>query len=270
MARAHALRRLLLAGLLMAGCRQLDVRVEIEEANEAYKQQKFDVALAHYLAAQRIDSSFAELDRMIGYSHIGQFEPEDTTPENERHADSAIASLRTYLDKRPDDAAARDSLISLYLAANRPLDAIAFFENEVKKKPGDLDSVKSLATLYAKQGDFPGALRWYREITRIDAKNPEAYYILGVVLFEKVAKTPEPDEAANLLVIEEGKAVLAKAIALRPDYFEALVYMNLHLRQQASRETDEQRKEALFAQADEFRTKAIAIQESRKAADARR
>ena len=265
MARAFFVYGLLATGLLASGCRPLDVRLEIQEGNRAYRQQEYDVALRHYQAAQSIDSSFAELDRMIGYSHIGQFEPEDEKPENQKHAANAIASLRTYLDKRPEDNAARDSLISLYLAANRPLDAIAFFENELKKNPKDLESAKSLATLYAKQGDFPGALRWYREITRIDSKNAEAFYILGVVLYEKVAKTPELDEQANLLTIEEGKSVLARAIALRPNYFEALVYMNLHIRQQANREADEKRKDELMAQADDFRARAMAAQEARKA-----
>jgi cytochrome c-type biogenesis protein CcmH/NrfG len=258
-----------LAVILLAGCRQLEVRIEIQEANRAYLQQQFDVALVHYLGAQRLDPGLADLDRLIAYCYIGQFEPQNAAPRNQRLADAAIGRLRQYLAKRPDDATARDALVSLYLAADRPKQAIDFYAAELQKHPDDLESAKSIATLYASQGDFPGALHWYREIARIDARNPEAFYIYGVVLYEKVAKAPDADQAANLRLIEEGKAALARATELRPGYFEALVYTNLLIRQQAAREVDETRRDELLAQADDVRARAIASQQARQTAKAK-
>jgi hypothetical protein len=238
--------------------------MEIQEANRAYLQQQYDVALAHYVAAQKIDPTFRDLERLIGYCYIGRFEPQNASPANQRLADAAIARHRRYLVERPDDATARDALVSLYLAADRPGQAIGFYAEELKKHPDDLDSAKSIATLYATQGNFPGAMHWYREITRIDAGNPEAFYIYGVVLYEKVAKAPDADQAANLRMIEEGKAALARAVELRPGYFEALVYTNLLIRQQAAREANETRRDELLAQADDYRARAIASDQARR------
>ena len=264
--------RILLCGIFLVmmplvGCRQLGVRMEIQNANRAYAQRRYDVALEHYLAARQIDPSMVDLDRLIGYCYIGRFEPENETKENQQVADQAIESLKRYLVARPDDLIARDTLISLFLAADRNAQAIGFFADHLKKHPGDLDAAKSIATLSAKAGDFPGALHWYREITLLDGRNPEAFYIYGVVIYEKVHKRPDLIEAANLTLIEEGKTALGRAIQLRPDYFEALVYLNLLYREQANRlEGDDPRRLELETQAEELRERAIAIQQARKAA----
>ena len=51
-----------------------------------------------------------------------------------------------------------------------------------------------------------------------------------------------------------------KALELRPDYFEALTYKNLILRQQASKvEKNPAKQQELIRQADEFQKKAIDI-----------
>ena len=160
---------ILLVAMPLVGCRQLGVRMEIQNANRAYAQRRYDVALEHYLAARQIDPSMVDLDRLIGYCYIGRFEPENETKENQQVADQAIESLKRYLVARPDDLIARDTLISLFLAADRNAQAIGFFADHLKKHPGDLDAAKSIATLSAKAGDFPGALHWYREITLLDA-----------------------------------------------------------------------------------------------------
>jgi predicted Zn-dependent protease len=248
------------------GCQQLNARMAIKQANEAYEQERYDAALQHYQAAQKIDSSFVDLDRLIGYSYIGQFKPEDDTPANQQVADKGIAHLRRYLKSRPDDTTAREALINLYLNANRNEQAIGFFKEHLERKPADLDAVKSIATLYAKSGNFAESLRWYQRITLLDSSNPEAFYIYGVVLYEKVAKNPEADQALNLQYIEQGKAALARASSLRKDYFEAIVYTNLLYREQAKREMDPIKQLELMAKADEARNRAVAISRARKAA----
>lgn len=258
---------LLMAVILPLGsisCSKIQARMEIRDANEAYAQERYDVALAGYQEARRIDGSFADLDRLIGYSYIGLYTPEDRSPQNEKYADGAIQALKTYLTKRPDDTIARESLINLFLNSNRNSQAIDFFREGLEKNPNDLDSVRSIARLYAQEGNFEEALRWYRRITELDPKNPEAHYTYGVVLYEKVSKNPPPDVALTLDYIEQGKAALIKASELRADYFEAAVFTNLLFREQAKLEADPERQQELLAQADVYRNRAIAINNARK------
>jgi tetratricopeptide (TPR) repeat protein len=251
---------------LLAGCQKIQARVEIRNGNDAYGKEEYPVALKHYQRARQIDgTSFPELDRMIGYSLIGMYVPEDKSPGNVKNADDAVVELRRYLKKKPDDLVAREALINLYLNADRTTDAINYFKEWLQTHPADLEAVRSIATLYAKQGNFNESLNWYEKITLLDARNPESYYVYGVVCYEKVAKNPPADMAERLGIIEKGKKALARAVELKKDYFEAMVYLQLLYRQQAPLETDPAKQQALIAEADRIRNEAIAIVRKKKA-----
>jgi tetratricopeptide (TPR) repeat protein len=251
---------------LLAGCQKIQARMEIRDANTAYGKEDYPTALKHYRKARQIDGkSFPDLDRMIGYSLIGMYVPEDKSAANVKNADEAIVELRKYLRKRPNDRIAREALINLYLNAERVTDAINYFLEWYKTHPTDIETVRSIATLYAKQGNFEESLNWYQKITLLDQNNPEAFYTFGVVCYEKVAKNPPADMAERLAIIERGKAALAKAIAMRKDYFEAMVYLSLLYRQQAPIETDPVKQQQLVAEANRIRDEAVAIVRKKKA-----
>ncbi|HVE72993.1 MAG TPA: tetratricopeptide repeat protein [Thermoanaerobaculia bacterium] len=250
----------------LAGCTKIKARVQIREANDAYGKEDYATALKHYERARQIDAqSFPDLDRLIGYSLIGLYVPEDKSPANVQNADRAIVELRRYLKKKPDDRIAREALINLYLNADRVSEAINYFRDWLKTHPADIEAVRSIATLYAKQGNFQESLNWYEKITLLDANNPEAFYTYGVVCYEKVAKNPPQDIAERLQIIERGKAALTKASQMRKEYFEALVYLQLLYRQQAPLETDPAKQQQLLADADRIRNEAVAIVKKKKA-----
>jgi hypothetical protein len=260
----------LIAALMLSlssfGCQKIQARMAIKDANAAYEKEDYATALKGYKDARVIDSSFPDLDRMIGYSEIGLYIPEDKSPQNEAHADAAIAELSAYLKKRPEDRIARDALINMYLNANRTSQAIDYFRNYLTAHPGDLEAVKSIATLYAKQGNFNESLNWYQKITLIDARNPESFYIFGVVCYEKVAKNPPADLKEKIDIIEKGKQALQRAIEMKTDYFEAMAYLNLLWRQQALTETDPVKAQQDVAKADEIRNRTLEIIKQKKAA----
>ncbi|HEY2323122.1 MAG TPA: hypothetical protein VGJ82_09700 [Thermoanaerobaculia bacterium] len=259
----------LILSLSSVGCvDKIKARVHIKAANQAYEKEDYKTALAEYSTARNIDPEFPDLARMIGYSEIGLYVPDDKSAGNEKHADNAIAWLTQYLKVRPDDRIARDALINMYLNANRTSQAIDYFRNYLVSHPADLEAVRSIATLYSKQGNFNESLNWYEKITLLDSRNPEAFYVYGVVCYEKVAKNPPADQAEKMAIIEKGKNALAKAISMKPEYFEAIVYQNLLLRQQALVETDPGKQQELIKQADELKTKAVEIVRKRKAASA--
>ena len=258
---------LALSLLTLTGCRKVEARMEIRDGNNAYNKEDYKGALVHYTKARQIDGkSFPELDRMIGYSRVGMYVPDDKSPANEKNADLAAKELRTYLRNRPNDRIAREALINLYLNANRTTEAINYFRDWLVSHPADIEAVRSIATLYAKQGNFNESLNWYEKITLLDKNNPESYYIYGVVCFDKVTKNPPADPLEKIAIIQKGEAALQRAMALKPDYAEAIIYLNLFLRQQALIETDPVKQQALIAQADQLRNRAIELNRAKKAA----
>jgi tetratricopeptide (TPR) repeat protein len=257
----------LILSLFSFGCvEKIKARIEIKAGNDAYEKENYAEALQHYVKARQVDSSFPDLTRMVGYSEIGLYVPDDKSPKNEQHADAAIRELNAYLQKRPEDRIAREALINMYLNANRNSQAIDYFRNYLVSHPADLEAVKSIATLYSKAGDFNESLNWYQKITLIDSKNPESFYIFGVVCYEKVSKNPPPDLPSKLDIINKGKAALQHAIDMKPDYFESMAYLNLLWRQQAVLETDPLKAQDDVKQADAIRLRAMDIIKAKKAA----
>jgi tetratricopeptide (TPR) repeat protein len=244
----------------------VQARMAIRDANDAYAKEDYATALKGYERARRIDGeSFPDLDRMVGYSRIGLYTPEDKSPANVKNADAAIVELRKYLRKKPEDRIAREALINLYLNADRITDAINYFREWLRSHPNDVEAVRSIATLYSKQGNFNESLSWYEKITLIDSRNPESFYVFGVVCYEKIAKNPPADLNEKLQIISRGQRALERAITLKKDYFEAMVYLSLLYRQQAPLETDPAKQQQLVAQADKIRNDAIAIVRAQKA-----
>jgi tetratricopeptide (TPR) repeat protein len=255
--------------LSLVSCAKVQARMAIKDANDAYVKEDYGTALKAYKRAREIDAeSFPELDRMVGYSLIGLYSPEDKSAENVKNADAAVVELRNYLKKKPDDTIAREALINLYLNADRITEAINYFKEWLTTHKNDLSAVRSVAQLYSKQGNFNESLNWYEKITLLDSKNPEAFYTFGVVCYEKVAKNPPADMAERMAIIDKGKRALVRATELKADYFEALVYLSLLHRQQAPLETDPVKQQALVAEADRIRNMAVAINNKRKAAAA--
>src|SRR5947208_15428773 len=108
--------------LSLFGCEKIRARNEIKTANDAYEHEDYATALAHYTRARQIDPSFPDLDRLIGYSQIGLYVPDEKSPKNEAHADAAITELTRYLKNRPNDRIPPEPVINKYVNANRTSD----------------------------------------------------------------------------------------------------------------------------------------------------
>src|SRR5260221_2704148 len=121
----------LLAALCLSvasfSCQKIAARMAIRDANTAYEKEDYKTALSGYEKARTIDSSFADLDRMVGYSEIGLYIPDEKSPTNEAHADAAIPELNKHLKKRPNDPGAPDAPVNRNPNPNRPNQAIASF-----------------------------------------------------------------------------------------------------------------------------------------------
>lgn len=235
-------------------CNQVRARSTIQEANKHYVEGSYGESLELYKRAQRHEN-FEELDRMIGYSHLGLFKAGD--PSTAEHARQAAAYLNRYLENT-DDPAAEEVLINLLLNFEQTDLAIDRLERSLEEDPDDVLVMKSIANLLATKGEAREALVWYQRV--IDAEpTKENFYTIGVVLYEMVSKGLASSREEALDFIEQGKSNLGRALERDPEYFEALVYTNLLYREEAVLTDDFEEKTALINKADEFRQRAIAI-----------
>jgi tetratricopeptide (TPR) repeat protein len=93
--------------------------------------------------------------------------------------------------------------------------------------------MQKLAFLYAQSGRFDDALKWYQRRAQVEPNNAEAYYIIGVICWEKSYKFADIPQDERERVVKAGMAALEKAISINPKYADAFLYMNLLYREKA-------------------------------------
>jgi tetratricopeptide (TPR) repeat protein len=128
-----------------------------------------------------------------------------------------------------------------------------------------VNAAKGIAYLYLNMKKFDDAKKYYRMASDVDPNDPEPYYSVGVIdwtacyqprMEERAKLGMKPDEnlnpknkdqkkscdelkTKNLPAITEGIDSLNKAIQLRPDYDDAMAYLNLMYREKADVECDD-------------------------------
>jgi hypothetical protein len=132
--------------------------------------------------------------------------------------------------------------------------------------------MQSVSMLYFKKGDFDNGVVWLKKRLEIDGNNPEIYYLIGVQAWDRSYNFPDLDPAFRAKIVEEGLQALNKAVEMKPDYFEAVSYINLLYREKAKMEMDPAKKQEDTDTANKYLQQALemrkAAQEKAKAAEA--
>jgi tetratricopeptide (TPR) repeat protein len=130
--------------------------------------------------------------------------------------------------------------------------------------PDQTDVWRQTAYFYNRGGHFDRAMDALARVTHIEPDDPQNHYQVAVLFEEKVRKDFTLTAGQQTEYLARGLEAVDMAIQLRPAYFEALVYKNLLLRQQARFETDPGRRAALLEEAEALQRRALAVREAQR------
>src|SRR5208337_4761986 len=233
------LRVLTLAALTLAlissvGCNKLRARDQLNKGVEAYKNSHYEQAIDHFQQAVQLDPALINARMYLATAFVSQYIPGVDSPDNLSNATQAIQEYQKVIDANP----ARDQKVN---------------------------SAKGIAYLYLNMKKWDDAKKYYRLASDTDPNDPEPYYSVGVIdwtacyqprMEERAKLGMKPDENLNPKnkdqkkscaelkdkngpLISEGIESLNKAIQLRPDYDDAMAYLNLMYREKADVECDD-------------------------------
>ena len=218
-----------------AAAQRMEARKWLNEGVEAYREGQIDQAIVDFQNAKKLDPSLVNAQLYLATARSAQYIPGDPSPENAQHSDQALQEFRSILGAHPDNLSAIDGAGSiLYNLAGTPFD------------PEKMEESKS----------------YHQKHIELRPGDPEPYYWVGVIDwslafrgngdmradFNKIAKKPvkntdptPPALAAQFRqkyggIVDEGIANMNKAMDLRPDYDDAMAYLNLLYRQKADME----------------------------------
>jgi len=148
--------------------------------------------------------------------------------------------------------------------------AIAAFEDVLKVDPKNENAMASIAGLYVSPlEDRDKAREWQRKRMELDPKNPEPLYYSATLdwqeVYEKTGQTGEgveglPDEEKTRLnaKVDDGVNLLNQALKMRPDYTDAMQYLNLLYREKSKLSSDPEEKRKWLREADGLALSALA------------
>jgi tetratricopeptide (TPR) repeat protein len=173
--------------------------------------------------------------------------------------------LLNMIEMDPKESTSYFGLANIYEQSGDYERAEQMLQKAREMRPNDAAVYMQLAGFYDRQGEFEKVIAALLDRAKHEPTNPEAHYTLATKYSEKVRTdfTTPPAEKAKFVL--DGIAAANEAVKLKPDYFEALIYKNILLRQQATFERDPGRQQALLREADQIKTRAEEIQKKQRA-----
>ena len=202
-----------------------------------------------------------------GRSGVQQMPPRDARPGAPASEGKQETDLKKALATAPNDTRLLIELAKLQEIRGAFAEAEATLMKARQLEPSNVAVYRALASVYNRSGQFDRSVEMVERAAELDPTNPEGHHVVGTYYFEKTrdqALTP----AAKLTYIERGIAAEDRALAIKADYVDALVYKNLLLRVQAPLETDAARQQELLKLADALRNRALQLRQNAPAGTA--
>jgi tetratricopeptide (TPR) repeat protein len=247
-----------------AGCNKLRARDQLNKGVQAYKNAQFDVAIEDFKNAQRLDPTLTNAQLYLAAAYANQYVPGAPSEENLRNAQSAINVYKEILQKNPNNLQAIDGIGSLlYNMGGTPFnadelaEARSYHEKHIQISPNDPEP-------YYWVGVIDWALAYRANRDARDAYNraasPKRQIKENDPLPDKV-RTEFTDKYGQ--IVDEGISSLQKSISLKPDYDDAMAYLNLMYRQKADMEATKEAREADLKKADDLVEQVKAIKQKK-------
>jgi tetratricopeptide (TPR) repeat protein len=199
---------------------RLAARDELNQGVRAFRGANYEEALEHFNKAVQLDPELKVARLYLATAYAQQYVPGVETPENLDLANHALEQYAAVL----------------------------------QRDPANVTSIKGIGYLQLQLKHFPEAKEGYKKAVDLDPMDPENFYSVGVldwsmvyrdVMQEKsklkldsedtLSRSTECGDlrAKELANIEDGIAMLKQAITLRPNYDDAIAYLNLLYRLRA-------------------------------------
>jgi len=235
------------------GCAKLKARDQLNKGVQAYKNAKYEQPIDHFQQSVALDPTLINARLYLATAFAQQYIPGADTPDNNKYAEQAIDQYKIVL----------------------------------QHDPKNINSVKGIAYLYLQMKKFDLAKQFYKKASEIDPNDPEPYYSVAVIDWtqtyvprqeERAKLGMKPDDSLpakdkkvcaqvkekNTANVQEGIDNLNKALQLRPDYDDAMAYMNLMYRERADIQCDDPAaRSADLKTADEWVDKTMATKKAK-------
>jgi tetratricopeptide (TPR) repeat protein len=261
--RASAFAALLILAAGLSGCSKLKARDLLNKGVAAYKNAQYDTAIEDFKQAKDLDPGLMNARLYLATAYASQYIPGAPSEQNVRLGTQAVNEFKEVLQLDPNNLSAIDGIGSiLFQMAGTPYDPKKFEESKsyhqkhIELKPNDPEPYYWIGVIdwtLAFRGNGELRAAYNREHVNKQVRDDDP--LPPAVRGEYVSKYGA--------LVDEGIAYLQKSIQLRPDYDDAMAYLNLLYRRKADMVESADERANLKKQADELIDKVKEIKQKR-------
>ena len=159
-------------------------------------------------------------------------------PDKLDDSSQAEPIVQRMIELDPSDTTNYFALANIYENAGNLDEAEAMLNKAREVKPKEPAVYQQLAGFYQRQGEFDKLIAAVQQRAELEPNNPEAHYAVATYYWDEAYRNTRLNEAQKREYTKNGLAAVDKAIALNPEYVEALTYRGLLLRVEAGMEKD--------------------------------
>jgi tetratricopeptide (TPR) repeat protein len=200
-----------------------EVTAAIADGAHAFRAGRYADAAASFRRAIELDPNNQRAHLDLGTAYAAQVVPGLDTPANISAATLAIAEFDTVLKAQPDNLIALGQEASVYLNIKELDKSKALEKRAIAVDPSDYEAIYTIGVIDWRQA--------YANAVKILAAEGLTDDGQGNVKLSPASC--EAMRTANTELVDDALSNLTRAVDLKPDYADAMVYLNLILRRRA-------------------------------------
>jgi tetratricopeptide (TPR) repeat protein len=261
--RASAFAALVVLAASISGCNKLKARDLLNKGVAAYKEAQYDRAIEFFKEAKDLDPQLMNARLYLATAYASQYIPGAPSEQNVRLGNQAVNEFKEVLSIDPNNLSAIDGIGSiLFQMAGTPYDPKKFEESKsyhqkhIELKPNDPEPYYWIGVIdWTLAFRANGELRAAYNRDHVQKQVRDTDPLPAPLRAEYTAKFGP--------LVEEGITNLQKSIQVKPDYDDAMAYLNLLYRRKADMVESADERAALLKQADDLVDKVKEIKQRR-------
>lgn len=254
---------LLLLVVAASGCNKLKARDALNKGVGAFKNGQYDTAIEFFKQARELDPSLMNARLYLATAYASQYIPGAPSESNMKLGEQAVTEFKDVLGIDQNNLSAIDGIGSIiFQMAGTPYDPKKFEESKtyhqrhIDLKPNDPEPYYWIGVI-----DWTLAFRSNNEMRAEYNRNNIKKQVRDT---DPLPASVRGDYTTKYgTMVDEGIGDLQKAIQLRPDYDDAMAYLNLLYRRKADMVESADERASLLKQADDLVDKVKEIKQKR-------
>jgi len=246
-----------------------ETKVNLEEAIKNYK-----IVLAATPSAS--DAKYPILKKNALSALIGIY-----ADDPYREFDTAMKYATELTSSEPGNLQNLFAMANLYEKFGHVNEAEGAYKKATEVAPKDAKACGALAGFYNKtlwdekgvpvaegmagRGRFEDAVNQLKKCADLDPNDPKGYYTVATFYWDQCYRGPLLDDARKKELADEGMVFVDKALAIKSDFVEALIYKGLLLREQAKLTRNPATRNSLMEEAQLLQKRAVEMKKEQDA-----